>query len=148
MSDPETSLLFEQVTPRVGRTALRAFADTLCRDLCGGRPFTCLFTGDKELRRLNKQFLGSNYATDVLSFPTGEPIGPLGDIAISLDRAKAQASEHGHRIEQEVRILMLHGVLHLAGFDHETDDGKMRKIESLWRQKYGLPIGLIERTGS
>jgi probable rRNA maturation factor len=145
MSDPETSLLFERSTPRIGRTALRAFADTLRRDICAGRTFTCLLTGDKELRRLNKQFLGHHYATDVLSFPSGEPIGPLGDIAISLERAKAQAAEHGHKIEQEVRILMLHGVLHLMGLDHEADQGEMRQAESRWRQAYGLPGGLIER---
>lgn len=147
MSDSETSLLIERPTPRIGRTALRTFAGTLSRDLCSGRPFTCLLTGDKELRRLNRQFLGHDYATDVLSFPTGEPIGPLGDIAISLDRAKAQAAEFGHRIEQEVYILLLHGVLHLIGHDHETDNGKMRKLESRWREVYGLPGGLIERTG-
>ena len=146
MSDPETSLLIERTTPRIGRTALRTFAEVLRRDLCNGRPFTCLLTGDKELRRLNKQFLGHNYATDVLSFPAGESIGPLGDIAISLERAKAQAAEHGHRIEQEVRILMLHGVLHLVGHDHESDQGEMRKLESRWRETYGLPVGLIERS--
>jgi probable rRNA maturation factor len=148
MSDPETSLLIERTTPRIGRTALRAFADTLRHDLCAGRTFTCLITGDKELRRLNRQFLGHNYATDVLSFPSGEPIGPLGDVAISLERAKAQAAEFGHRIEQEVRILLLHGVLHLLGHDHETDKGKMLQLESKWRQAYGLPNGLIERARS
>ena len=145
MSEPETSLLIERATPRIGRTALRAFADTLRRDLCAGRTFTCLLTGDKELRRLNRQFLGLNYATDVLSFPSGEPIGPLGDIAISLERAKAQAAEHGHRIEQEVRILLLHGVLHLVGLDHERDQGEMLQLESKCRRKYNLPGGVIER---
>ncbi len=145
MSEAETSLLIERTTPRIGRTALRGFADRLRQDLCSGRPFNCLLTGDKELRRLNKQFLGHNYATDVLSFPSGQPIGTLGDIAISLERAKAQAAEHGHGIEQEVRILLLHGVLHLLGHDHETDGGKMRKLEARWRAAYGLPQGLIER---
>lgn len=148
MSEPETSLLIERATPRIGRTALRAFADTLRHDLCAGRAFTCLLTGDKELRRLNRQFLGHGYTTDVLSFPAGEPMGPLGDIAISLERAKAQAAEHGHRIEEEVRILLLHGVLHLVGHDHENDDGLMRRVESEWRRKYGLPGGLIERTSA
>lgn len=148
MSEPETSLLIERATPRIGRTALRAFAETLRHDLCAGRAFTCLLTGDKELRRLNRQFLGHGYTTDVLSFPAGEPMGPLGDIAISLERAKAQAAEHGHRIEEEVRILLLHGVLHLVGHDHENDDGLMCRVESEWRRKYGLPGGLIERTSA
>jgi len=147
MSDPETSLLIEQASPRLGRTALLAFAESLRMEICAGRPFTCLLTGDSELRRLNKQFLGHPYATDVLSFPTGEPIGPLGDIAISLDRAKAQAAEFGHRIEQEVRILLLHGVLHLLGHDHETDGGKMRRLELKWREKYRRPTGWSERAG-
>lgn len=145
MSDPETSLLFERITPRLGRTALRAFADRLRHDLCAGRAFTCLLAGDQELKRLNHRFLKHNYPTDVLTFPSGQPIGPLGDIAISLDRAKAQAAEHGHRIEEEVRILLLHGVLHLVGHDHEQDSGEMARVESRWRRKYGLPNSLIER---
>ncbi len=145
MSDLETSLLFERTTPRLGRTALRAFADTLRSDLCAGRAFTCLLAGDKELKRLNHQFLKQNYPTDVLTFPSGQPIGPLGDIAISLDRAKAQAAEYGHRIEDEVRILLLHGVLHLVGHDHEKDSGEMARLESRWRKKYGLPNSLIQR---
>lgn len=145
MSEPEITLLFARPTPRIGRTALRTFAETLRRDLCGGRSFTCLLTGDQELRRLNRQFLGRAYPTDVLSFPSGQPIGPLGDVAISLERAKAQAAEHGHRIEQEVRVLLLHGVLHLLGHDHEADQGQMLALESEWRRTYGLPGGLIER---
>jgi probable rRNA maturation factor len=69
----------------------------------------------------------------------------LGDIAISLGRARAQAREFGHTIEQEVQILMLHGVLHLMGHDHETDSGAMARAEKRWRAKLGLPNGLIER---
>lgn len=146
MSDADPTLLFERATPRLGRTSLRSFADTLRHDLCRGRAFTCLLTGDTELKRLNRQFLKQNYPTDVLTFPSGQPIGPLGDIAISLDRAKAQAAEYGHRIEEEVRILLLHGVLHLVGHDHEQDSGEMARLESRWRKKYGLPNSLIERT--
>jgi probable rRNA maturation factor len=69
----------------------------------------------------------------------------LGDIAISLGRARAQAREFGHTIEQEVQILMLHGVLHLCGHDHESDSGAMARAEKRWRAKLGLPNGLIER---
>jgi probable rRNA maturation factor len=72
----------------------------------------------------------------------------LGDIAISLARARAQAREFGHAIEQEVQILMLHGVLHLMGHDHETDSGAMARAEKRWRAKLGLPNGLIERVQS
>jgi probable rRNA maturation factor len=69
----------------------------------------------------------------------------LGDLAISLARARAQARQFGHPIEQEVEILMLHGLLHLLGFDHETDRGQMARAEKRWRTRLGLATGLIER---
>ena len=72
----------------------------------------------------------------------------LGDIAISLGRARAQAREFGHTIEREVQILMLHGVLHLCGHDHESDSGAMARAEKRWRASLGLPHGLIERVRS
>ena len=106
-----------------------------------GREIACLITGDPELRRLNRRFRGANYATDVLSFPSETG----GEIAISLDRAAAQAAEQGHTIDEELRILMLHGALHLAGMDHETDSGEMAAAEARWRKRLGLPCGLIER---
>ena len=81
----------------------------------------------------------------MLSFPSGSRIGPLGDLAISLDRAKQQAREHGHSVSSEVKILMLHGLLHLLGLDHERDRGTMRRIETQWRRKLELPAALIER---
>jgi probable rRNA maturation factor len=125
----------------------------LQKEVAKGRAFDALITGDTELRRLNRDFRGKDYATDVLSFPASEPrpsgSGPfLGDIAISLGRARAQAREYRHSIEQEVQILMLHGVLHLLGHDHETDSGAMARTEKRWRTKLGLPNGLIERVQS
>ena len=69
-----------------------------------------------------------------------------GDIAISIDRARVQAAEHGHSVADELRILMLHGALHLAGMDHETDSGEMAQAELRWRKRLGLPGGLLERT--
>ena len=98
----------------------------------------CLITSDAELRRLNHKFRGKDYPTDVLSFPPD-------DIAISFDRAAAQAAELGHGVEDELRVLMLHGLLHLAGMDHETDRGAMARAEIRWRKRLGLPSGLIER---
>ena len=71
--------------------------------------------------------------------------GVAGDIAISVETAARQAAEHGHTLPEELRILLLHGVLHLAGFDHEADEGEMRTREQELRTKFGLPIGLIER---
>jgi len=97
------------------------------------------------LRRLNHEFLGKDYPADVLSFPSGEPGGSLGEIAISAGRAAAQARELGHTVEREICVLMLHGVLHLTGMDHERDRGRMARAETRWRQALGLPAGLIER---
>ena len=128
------------------RARLSGFAVTLQARLTRGRPFSCLLTTDAELRRLNREFRGKDYATDVLSFPAGA--GPLlGDIAISLDHARAQARALGHTITEEVSILLLHGVLHLLGMDHESDEGQMRRTERAWQRKLGLPAGLIERAG-
>ncbi len=124
--------------------SLESFAQTLRKRVARGREFHCLLTGDAELQSLNRQFRKKDEPTDVLSFPSGIP-DPAGDIAISLARARAQAREWGHPLEDEVRILMLHGVLHLLGMDHETDAGEMRRTEARWRKKLDLPDGLIER---
>jgi len=82
------------------------------------------------------------------SRPNGRPVPPappLGDIAISIQRARTQARQYHHAPEDEIRILMLHGVLHLLGMDHESDAGQMKRTETRWRRKLGLPVGLIER---
>ena len=125
---------------------LKNFARRLSQDVVDGRVFACLITSDYELRHLNSEFLGHDYATDVLSFPSGNTGGELGDLAISVDRAKAQAQEFGHTRIDEVRILMLHGVLHLAGMDHEIDKGEMARAEQKWRAQLDLPATLISRT--
>jgi probable rRNA maturation factor len=80
-----------------------------------------------------------------LSFPADGDAG-LGDMAISAARAAAQAREYGHSRLDEIRILMLHGLLHLKGMDHQTDGGAMARAESRWRRKLGLPAGLIARS--
>jgi probable rRNA maturation factor len=166
MSSPEGStVVFRHVPAGVRPLALTRFARRLQRDLCSGAPFDCLITTDAELRHLNRTFRGKDHATDVLSFPlmltksrarqgasvpqppASSPESPsLGDLAISFPRARAQAAQFGHSPETELRILMLHGVLHLLGMDHETDGGGMARAESLWRTRLGLPNGLIERT--
>jgi probable rRNA maturation factor len=168
MSSPEGSTVTFRRTPAdVRPRAIQNFARKLQREVAKGARFDCLVTGDAELRRLNAQFRGKDYATDVLSFPalpSAEPsltaaaltrsrgrkgaVLQLGDLAISAARARAQAREHGHSTEDEVRILMLHGVLHLLGMDHETDDGRMARAERRWRRELGLPNGLIERVGA
>ncbi|HTS65873.1 MAG TPA: rRNA maturation RNase YbeY [Candidatus Acidoferrales bacterium] len=148
MSSPEGSTVtFRGVGLNPLRARIRKFARTLQSEVAKGRPFDCLITTDAELRRLNRTFRGKNYPTDVLSFPSGEAApGPrLGDLAISSQRARAQAREIGHTTEQEIYVLMLHGVLHLAGLDHETDAGGMARAESRYRRRLGLPCALTER---
>ena len=148
----QTALLFQSATPGLSRRALRTFAKRLATEVAAGRSFCCLIAGDQELKRLNRQFRKKNYATDVLSFPWGGSMtcqdGFLGEIAISFDRAKQQAAERRHNVVHEIKILMLHGVLHLLGMDHETDRGRMARAERKWRTVLRLKEGLIERVRS
>jgi probable rRNA maturation factor len=108
-----------------------------------------LLTSDTGIRRLNRQFRGKNRATDVLSFPAGGPAAAefAGDLAISVPTARRQAAEQGHALSVEIKVLILHGLLHLAGYDHETDTGQMARRECRLRARLRLPKGLIERTG-
>lgn len=107
-----------------------------------------LLTGDSTLRQLNKSFRGKNKPTDVLSFPAPSAfaVKHAGDLAISLETAARQASTYGHTLRDEVRILLLHGLLHLSGEDHETDNGEMAAREATLRRELRLPATLIERT--
>jgi probable rRNA maturation factor len=109
-----------------------------------------LLTTDEAIRKLNRQFRGKNKATDVLSFPAKGPGSQqiAGDLAISVTTALGQAREQGHSLSTEIKVLMLHGLLHLAGYDHEADNGKMARRELLLRARLGLPQGLIERAGA
>jgi probable rRNA maturation factor len=116
---------------------------------------TVLLTTDATIRDLNRRFRGKDEATDVLSFPAtnlvqntkpAERVG--GDVAISVETARKQAAEQGHSLGVELRVLVLHGLLHLAGYDHEADEGRMQRRERQLRAKLGLPQGLIERTGA
>ena len=105
-----------------------------------------LLTSDATLRRLNKTFRGKNKSTDVLSFPAADNDQHIaGDLAISLETATRQAAAYGHSLRDEVRTLLLHGVLHLSGLDHETDHGEMAAREAALRRELRLPTTLIER---
>ena len=109
---------------------------------------TVAVVSDGRVRELNRRYLRKNTPTDVLSFPADEP-GELGDVLIALGVAKRQAVAAGHSLNTELRVLALHGLLHLLGYDHERDDGEMRRLERRLRLKGGLREGLIEReTGS
>ena len=145
MSSEQTSLLFRVRAAGISRRSARVFAERLANEVAGGRVFGCLITSDSELRRLNREFRKQDHATDVLSFPARNGNGFLGDIAISYQRAKEQSAEYGVTVHQEFQILMLHGLLHLLGMDHETDRGRMARLEAKWRAALGLPAGLIER---
>jgi probable rRNA maturation factor len=107
-----------------------------------------LLTGDSTLRQLNKTFRGKNKPTDVLSFPAPSAFATkhAGDLAISIETAARQAKTYGHSVPDEVKILILHGLLHLSGEDHETDNGEMAAREALLRRELNLPTTLIERT--
>jgi probable rRNA maturation factor len=145
MSPGESSILFSSGSIPLDRAALRVFARRVRDEVAHGRSFTCLISRDAELQRLNREFLKKDYPTDVLSFPSGASDGFLGEMAISADRAAEQAAGAGHSTSDEICILMLHGVLHLLGFDHEQDRGRMRRMETRWRKTLGLAAGLIER---
>jgi probable rRNA maturation factor len=142
------SVIFRRTPADAPQRAVERFARKLQNEVAKGRAFDCLITGDAELRRLNRKFRAKDQATDVLSFPSGAGIPAcqsLGSIAISVQRARTQARAFGHSTEDEIRILMLHGVLHLTGLDHETDAGRMARAEKRWRARLGLPTSLIER---
>jgi probable rRNA maturation factor len=110
---------------------------------------------DRQIRSLNRRYRRLDRSTDVLSFPAPTPQssargsgrdGHLGDVAISLDTARRQAGRMGHSLGTELRVLALHGLLHLLGYDHERDRGEMARIERRLRRRGGLVQGLTERT--
>ncbi|MGA2084857.1 MAG: rRNA maturation RNase YbeY [Terracidiphilus sp.] len=108
---------------------------------------TVMLTTDAAMRKLNHQFRGQNKPTDVLSFPAQGPAseGIAGDLAVSVTTSLRQAVEQGHSLSTEIKVLILHGLLHLAGYDHEADNGRMVRRERQLRARLGLPQGLIER---
>ncbi len=125
-----------------GASSLRRFLEDASRAMPpprGARLALCLLS-DPAMRRLNSRFRGKPGTTDVLAFPAAEGRAPdggvdLGDIAISVPRARRQAREQGHSLARELRVLALHGYLHLIGFDHETDRGEMSRLEARLRTR-------------
>jgi probable rRNA maturation factor len=164
------------LSPDRGRTRAPGLAAWLARvaPATARGEVTVALVSDARMRVLNRAYRGADYATDVLSFPTaalapdaaatpgpkprhGRPGlkarpyalgvgGSLGDIVIATGVARRQAARAGHALGQELRLLALHGLLHLLGHDHERDDGEMLRLEARLRRKGGLPAGLIERT--
>ena len=141
--------------------SIRKFADRIAKEIpeAAGKNFSIAFIPDQRMKQLNEMFRGINSTTDVLSFPhwpdefesksdafthssTETPEGItltfLGDIVISVEQAQKQAAENGLTLENEIRQLILHGLLHLCGYDHETDNGEMNVRELELREKLGI----------
>ena len=142
----DPTIVLKRPVRGLSQRALTAFVTQSCRAAGLEGSVTVLVTDSREMRSLNSRFRGKNQATDVLSFP---PLalgnGFAGDIAVSLDIAARNARQLGHPLGQEVQILVLHGILHLAGSDHEGDRGEMAAREVRLRKRFKLPTGLIER---
>jgi len=138
-------ILERRKTKNLSRLALARFANQAQRAAGLSGEVNILLTGDAEMQRLNSQFRHHDTPTDVLSFPAISA-ATGGDIAISLQTARLQAAAAGHDLLTEVKVLILHGMLHLAGHDHETDRGQMRRLEQKLRAEFHLNAGLIERT--
>ena len=138
-------------SPPTARTLARFLRDAQTAVRLRGE-VCVLLTSDTGIRRLNRQFRGKNKPTDVLSFPadTSAPGAEkiAGDLAISVPTARRQAVAQGHTLGVEIKVLILHGLLHLAGYNHESDSGQMARRERLLRGRLGLPQGLIERAGA
>lgn len=100
-----------------------------------GSSATIAFVSDRKSRELNRMFRGIDKPTDVLSFPSGDSGSELGDIAVSIETAKIQARQNGLSLDREIAQLILHGLLHLCGYDHETDNGEMNRLELQLRRR-------------
>ena len=139
MTDVEIS---GSAIPRLPRRTLAEFADRVLRELKHpASEVSIAFVDDAAMKTLNRKYRGKNKTTDVLTFPFAEPAvpnEPLGDIVISIEQAKRQAAEEQHSLATEVRYLVLHGIIHALGYDHETDDGEMNALEMKVRAKVGL----------
>ncbi|MGH9517958.1 MAG: rRNA maturation RNase YbeY [Terriglobales bacterium] len=147
MKSSNSIIVFEKKLPGLSLRRLAAFAIKARRAAGLRGAVSILITGNSTMRRLNSHFRGKTKATDVLSFlPAASANRFAGDIAISLDIALRNARLLGHSVADEIRILMLHGILHLAGYDHEKDKGEMAKKEILLRRRLALPASLIERS--
>ena len=138
-------LINRQRARKIGGKEWREFAEQALQAIDSTQQSaTIVFVSDAVIKKLNQQFRGQNYATDVLSFPTkaedfeSDNQSHLGEVVISVERAAAQAKENGLTFSNEVRQLILHGLLHLSGHDHETDKGEMNRLELKLRKKLGI----------
>jgi probable rRNA maturation factor len=143
-------VIFQKRVARLSEPTLRAFLLRAKRAVKLKGTVNLLLTSSNAMRTLNRQFRAKDMPTDVLSFPSpsltlNQPARAAGDIAISVEIAAQNATNLGHSTAEEVKILVLHGILHLAGYDHERDNGQMARKEARLRRTLGLPVALIER---
>lgn len=147
MSEPAIDIALQNPNryPEAGARHLRPWLERLARSLVGRElpdveeaTLGVRFASDRELRRVNRDYRGKDKPTDVLSFPgeEGEEGRHVGDILISVPTARRQAAERGHAPEREIRTLLLHGLLHCLGYDHETDQGEMERLERRLRRTW------------
>jgi len=132
----KVTVLNRQRGRRVARSGLESFLERVAVLVPPERPgeLSVSLVSDRRMREFNRRFRGKDPATDVLSFPSGEGAAPdgsvhFGDIAIAVPTAARQARERGHTLARELKLLMLHGYLHLLGHDHEQDRGQMMQLQ-------------------
>ena len=144
----DTVIIFDKPVRELSQAALSRFVSRAQRTAGLRGPVNVWVTTSRKLRGLNRQFRGKDEPTDVLSFPRrGGSAELAGDIAISADIARHSARLLGHSLAEEIKILALHGLLHLSGYNHERDDGKMARAECRLRKSLALPAALLERSG-
>jgi rRNA maturation RNase YbeY len=151
-SSERVLLLNRQRAARADWNEIRRFLNRLSTEVARSGFAVCLLS-DTGIRRYNKQFRGADYPTDVLSFPAGRRRNGsldcwgeyLGDVLISVETARENARRYGLRLEEEIEVLALHGVLHLLGYDHERDAGEMARVERRWSERLGLTENLTGR---
>ncbi len=141
---PELILLNPNHYPEVAARRLRPWLAALLAALAPrAESLGVRFVGDREMQRVNRRFRSKDQTTDVLSFPSAD--GHLGDVLISVPTARRQASAAGHGVDRELKTLLLHGVLHCLGYDHETDQGEMERLERRLRRTWlrEEPVGPV-----
>ncbi|HSM87935.1 MAG TPA: rRNA maturation RNase YbeY [Candidatus Limnocylindrales bacterium] len=136
-------IIFETTVGGAGQAALERFARQAQKLARLRGEIAVLITRRRRIQELNRRFRRKDKPTDVLSFPREDG----GDIAICAEIARENARRYGHALREELKILVLHGMLHLAGYDHENDGGEMARTEARLRALLKLPLALIERTG-
>ena len=136
-------IINQQRKVKINTKDFLSFADSAIQKIAAGKTATVAFVSDRRMESLNHDFRGKKKTTDVLSFPFAadefnDIENYLGDIVVSLEQAKRQAAENNLTFETEVKQLILHGILHLCGYDHEPDNGEMNALELEFRKKLGI----------